>query len=124
MFCCTLIGAVSQILIKQGTNALGANPTMVQTAIGIFTKPLLFAGYSLLGVSTVLFVLALREGELSILYPVFTLTYVWVTMLSVYILHEKVNELKLGGLAMIVAGVAVLGKASQPAKRQLAAKQS
>lgn len=113
VFCCTLIGAVSQILIKQGTTALGSHPSMIQTAIGIFTKPLLFAGYSLLGVSTILFVLALRKGELSLLYPVFTLTYVWVTVLSVEILHETVNNLKLAGLTMIIAGVAVLGKASR-----------
>jgi len=113
VFCCTLIGAASQILIKLGTASLGAHPSMAATALGILTVPKLFAGYALLGGSTVLFVLALRKGELSLLYPVFTLTYVWVTVLSVKILHESMNNLKLAGLGMIMAGVAVLGKASR-----------
>jgi drug/metabolite transporter (DMT)-like permease len=113
VFCCTLIGAASQILIKLGTRSLGEHPSMVATALGIFTVPMLFAGYALLGFSTVLFVLALRRGELSLLYPVFTLTYVWVTVLSVKILHESMNNLKIAGLVTIMAGVAVLGRASR-----------
>jgi drug/metabolite transporter (DMT)-like permease len=113
VFCCTLIGAASQILIKKGTVALGPHPSMFQTALGILTVPLLFAGYGLLGLSTVLFVLALRHGELSLLYPVFTLTYVWVMILSVMIFHDSMNALKLGGITLIIGGVAILGKASR-----------
>ncbi len=110
---CTLFNAASQIFIKLGTTALGQNPSMMQTAAGIFTVPMLFAGYALLGLSTVLFVLALRKGDLSLLYPVFTLTYVWVAILSVEILHETMNHVKIAGLAIIMAGVAVLGRASR-----------
>ena len=80
---CTFINAASQALIKLGTATLGLHPNILETAVGIATKPLLFAGYSLLGVSTILFVLALRNGDLSLLYPVLTLGYVWVTVLSV-----------------------------------------
>jgi drug/metabolite transporter (DMT)-like permease len=110
---CTVLNAASQIFIKLGTATLGANPSMKATAIGIFTVPMLFAGYALLGGSTVLFVLALRKGHLSLLAPVFTLTYVWVAILSVQILHESMNHLKIAGLATIMAGVAVLGRAAR-----------
>lgn len=110
---CTFVNAASQILIKKGTATLGDNPSMVETAIGIFTTRLLFEGYCLLGISTVLLVLALRQGELSLLYPVFTLTYVWVTALSVIIFHDSLNVFKMAGIAIIIAGVAVLGRASR-----------
>jgi multidrug transporter EmrE-like cation transporter len=69
----------------------------------------LFAGYCLYGVFTVLFVYALRHGELSVLYPLIALGYVWVTSTAVVAFHEAMNPLKLAGLAVIVAGVAVLG---------------
>ena len=113
VFCCTLLGAAAQVFIKQGTTSLGPHPSMLETAIGIFLKPLLFSGYALLGASTVLFVLALRKGELSLLYPVFTLTYVWVTVLSVLIFHDSVNAFKIAGIVVIMAGVGVLGRASR-----------
>jgi drug/metabolite transporter (DMT)-like permease len=109
---CTFINAASQVFIKLGTARLGAHPTMVDTAVGIVTNPLLFAGYALLGATTVLFVLALRKGELSLLYPVMTLGYVWVTALSVALFHDSMNALKAAGIAVIISGVAILGKNS------------
>ena len=108
--CCTLIGAAAQVLIKKGAGALGANPTMVQTALAMLLTPSLFAGYAMYGVSTVLLVLALRHGQLSLLYPVFAMTYVWVTILSVVVFHESMNGFKLAGIATIVGGIAVLGR--------------
>ena len=57
----------------------------------------------------VLMVYALRHGELSILYPLIALGYVWVAILSVLVFHETMNAMKLAGIAIIVAGVAVLG---------------
>ena len=58
-------------------------------------------------------VFALRDGELSILYPIIALTYVWVTILSVLFFHESLNPFKLAGVATVVAGVAVLGRGSK-----------
>lgn len=113
VLCCTIIGAAAQILLKKGTAALGENPSLMQTAVGIFTNRLLFTGYALYGMSAVLLVMALRLGELSLLYPVFTLTYVWVMLLSHFVFQESLNPLKLVGVAVIMCGVAILGRASR-----------
>jgi len=112
--CCTIIGAAAQVLIKKGASALVGNPTMLETALAMVLTPALFAGYSMYGISTILLVLALRHGQLSLLYPVFAMTYVWVTILSVVIFHESMNPYKLAGIVTIVAGIAVLGR-EQPA---------
>jgi multidrug transporter EmrE-like cation transporter len=108
--CCTVIGAAAQVLIKKGANALGPNPTMLHAALAMLLTPWLFSGYALYGVSTVLLVLALRHGQLSLLYPVFAMTYVWVTVLSVVVFHDSMNAFKLMGIATIVGGIAVLGR--------------
>jgi multidrug transporter EmrE-like cation transporter len=108
VICCTLLVGISQYLIKLGANHL-SHAGLLSTAMGIFTIPPLFAGYCLYGVFTVLFVYALRNGELSILYPLIALSYVWVTITGVVAFHEPMNALKVSGLAVIVAGVAVLG---------------
>ena len=108
VFCCTIFGAVAQILIKSGANMLpDANP------ISMLTNLPLMAGYSLYGISTVLLVLALRDGELSILYPVISLTYVWVTFLSVVFFRESLNLFKVVGVLVIVTGVGILGKGAK-----------
>jgi drug/metabolite transporter (DMT)-like permease len=105
---CTLLVALAQYLIKLGANHL-SHAGLLATLIGIFTIPQLFAGYCLYGVFTVMFVYALRHGELSILYPLIALGYVWVTITAVVAFHETMNPLKLAGLVVIIAGVAVLG---------------
>jgi multidrug transporter EmrE-like cation transporter len=117
---CTLIIGAAQYLIKLGANQLAAQQlsghagsVSLQAAVmGIFTNPAIFGGYCLYGIFTVLFVFALRHGELSILYPLISLGYVWVAIIGVIAFHESMNPLKLTGIAIIMAGVTVLGRGS------------
>jgi multidrug transporter EmrE-like cation transporter len=109
VFLCTIFGAAAQVLIKSGANTL-RYPTFQQTLLAAITNVPLVAGYGLYGISTMLLILALKRGQLSILYPVIALTYVWVTALSVMIFNETMNVFKLVGVALIVCGVAVLGR--------------
>lgn len=106
---CTLIGAVAQVLIKSGANHL-SHPGFLGAILGMLTNPPLFFGYCLYGVFTALMVYALRDGELSILFPLIALQYVWVSILSVVIFHESMSPLKAAGVVVIVIGVAVLGR--------------
>jgi multidrug transporter EmrE-like cation transporter len=108
VFLCTLIGAAAQILLKMGANQLvSSNP------LKMLLNPWLVCGYALYGISTMLLILALRKGQLSVLYPVIALTYVWVTILSMGIFKESMNIYKAIGLSVVVAGVAVLGRDSR-----------
>ena len=110
--CCTVLIAIAQLLIKTGANRL-SHAGLGGTLIGIFTIPPLFAGYVLYGIFTVMFVYALRHGEVSILYPLIALGYVWVAILSAFVFHEAMNPLKITAIAIIVAGVSVLGWGSR-----------
>ena len=105
---CTLLVAIGQYLIKLGANRL-SHAGLLATAVGIVTIPQLFAGYCLYALFTVMFVYALRHGELSILYPLIALGYVWTTITAVVMLHESMNAYKIIGLLVIICGVAVLG---------------
>lgn len=108
VFLCTLSGAAAQILMKYGANHLtGAG------LVGIITNLPLMAGYCLYGINTVLLVMALRQGHLSVLYPVIALTYVWVTILSPMFFVDHLNPFKVTGVALIVAGVSLIGVGSR-----------
>jgi multidrug transporter EmrE-like cation transporter len=120
VFSCTVIGALAQILIKQGATHLGAHITLtevarrpalfVQFALSMLGNVKLFTGYAMYGINTFLMALALKGRELSRLYPIIALTYVWVTLLSLFLLPgEHMNFFRSIGIAFIVSGVSVLG---------------
>ena len=112
VLCCTVFGAAAQVLIKTGATHL-AHPSLLTAALGMVTNKFLFCGYSLYGISTILLVIALKDGELSITYPVIALTYVWVAMLSYFLMHESMGLYKIIGISLIVTGVAIVGKAKR-----------
>lgn len=92
--------------MKTGGNQLPAKPSLMEM---VTCWPLL-GGYILYGLSTVLLVLSLRKAELSLMYPIIALTYVWVMGLSAFIFGESLNGFKIAGVMIIMAGVAVLGR--------------
>jgi drug/metabolite transporter (DMT)-like permease len=112
VFLCTVIGAAAQMLMKAGVQGQ-PQESALGMLVAIFRTPTLFAGFSLYGLSAALLVAALKYGELSILYPVIALTYVWVTALSVLLNNETLNPMKVIGVATVVLGVAILGRSSK-----------
>ena len=104
VFACTILGAGAQILMKIGMAHFQPD------VIALLTNVPLIAGYTLYGINTLMLVLALKDGELSMLYPIIALTYVWVTLLSYTLLSEPPNVYKNVGITTIVIGVAVLGR--------------
>jgi multidrug transporter EmrE-like cation transporter len=119
VFSCTIVGAIAQTMIKTGAGQLGVHLTLPQVlhdpavvfrfGFRIVQNLKLFVGYSLYGINTVLMAYALKGRELSRLYPIIALTYVWVTALSLLLLDEHANFFKLLGIALIVTGVSILG---------------
>ena len=101
---CTVLNAVAQLLFKLGSRNL------VLTPAGLATNAPLIAGCACYGLFTIAMVLALREGELSMLYPIIALSYVWVTLISYLLLKETPNLYKNLGIVTIVVGVAILGR--------------
>lgn len=107
VFACTVLGAAAQILMKIGMSHFRPDPVAIATNLP------LVAGYALYGINTLMLVVALKEGELSMLYPIIALTYVWVTLLSYTLLAEPPNIYKNIGITTIVIGVAVMGRSGK-----------
>jgi len=107
------------MLIKTGAGQLGVHVTLIDVlhdpllifrfGLGIASNVKLFCGYCLYGVNTFLMALALKGRELSRLYPIIALTYVWVTLLSLFFLSEQMNFFRAMGIVFIVGGVSILG---------------
>ena len=99
----SFIGSLGAVGLKAGAQRLELNIVAVATnwrlAAGI-------GGYLL---STVFFVQGLRHGELSVLYPMVSLGYLWTMLWSKLFFNEPMTKGKLVGLIVILAGCALLG---------------
>lgn len=115
---CTVFAAAAQVLLKFGaTHTMPRmNPldpsTWIPFAIALAGNYQLVLGYTAHSANALLLILALRDGQLSLLYPIIALTYVWVNLLSMYFFHEPMNAWKAVGIALVIGGVALMGRAS------------
>ena len=99
----TLVGAFGPILLKK------ASAKSLSKISSLATNYHLFGGVSLYAIGTILFIPALKGGELSVLYPFVALSYIWVSLLSVKFLGEKMNRIKWFGISLIIIGVSLIG---------------
>jgi len=102
----TLIGAFGPILLKK------ASAKQLSKISSLATNYHLFGGVALYAIGTLLFIPALKGGDLSVLYPLVSVSYIWVSLLSVKFLGEKMNKFKWLGIALIIIGVSLIGAGS------------
>lgn len=102
----TIFGALGPIYLKK------ASATLKISIKSIITNKNLIMGLFLYGIATIVFVPALKGGELSVLYPLVAVGYIWVCLLSVKILKERMYLHKWTGIALIILGVALIGLGS------------
>lgn len=114
---CTVFAAAAQVLMKFGAGhpmpslAPASLSSLSAFALALLGNLPLLGGYLMSAATAFLLILALRDGELSMLYPIIAMTYVWVNLLSMYFFHEQMNLWKATGIALVIGGVALLGRA-------------
>jgi drug/metabolite transporter (DMT)-like permease len=99
----TFIGASGPILLKKGSKKFSLNPKKLLRNYHVV------GGFFLYALGTMMFIAALRGGDLSVLYPLVSVTYIWVAFLSKRFLKEKMNKYKWTGILLIILGVAFIG---------------
>jgi len=108
------IGAVGQISLKVGINALGYKPAPLIVLRSIFTQWQVTVGFLCYGLSSLIYLIALSRLPVSYAYPMVALSYVIVTFLSWRVLHETVPLVRAAGLAVICLGVIVVALSHSP----------
>ena len=98
----SFIGSFGAVFLKWGAGRISRN---LKT---IILNWRLAAGVALYLISTVFYLMALKRGELSILFPMVSLGYVWTLLWSKLFFGEPFTHRKFAGLALIFAGLIVL----------------
>ncbi|MBR9699625.1 EamA family transporter [Candidatus Woesearchaeota archaeon] len=99
----TTVGSFGPIFLKKASHKLTRNVKKLITNYHLYIGILFYA------LGTILFIPALKGGDLSVLYPLVALVYVWVSLLSMRFLNEKMNRLKWFGIVLIIVGVSFIG---------------
>ncbi len=96
------LGSFGAVFLKSGAERLHRQITTIlfnwRLALGV-------AFYVL---SSFFFVLGVREGELTILYPMVSLGYVWTLVWSRLFFREAITRNKFLGIGLVLAGVVLL----------------
>jgi drug/metabolite transporter (DMT)-like permease len=95
---CTLFLAAAQVILKVG-RAPGLPILNTYVIVGM----ILYIVFGLV------ITYALKHGELSVVYPIISLGFIWVTLASYFWLHEALPPHQLAGTLFIVLGISVIG---------------
>jgi len=103
----TVLTSFGSLFYKFGADKLSFDIT------SIITNYYIIAGLIFYAIGAVLLVKAFKHGELSVLFPVVALSFVWVAILSMIFLSEIMTFTKWMGIIAIVAGVSFVGRGSE-----------
>src|SRR3989338_8692142 len=97
----TFIGSVGSIFIKKACD--------LASFWRMFLHWKLWLGGLLYALSTVVYIFVLGKEELSVAYPLVSTSFLWTTLLSVFLLKEKMNVYKWLALSGIIVGIVLIG---------------
>ena len=106
------LGAVGQVILKIGADKLGSL-SFTGSALGsdllrVIKTPEIIFGMFFFGLSSLLWIKVLTRMELSRAYPLVSISYIIVAVLSFVILREHFTMQKILGIVVIITGVIVL----------------
>ena len=113
MVFCTIFTSFAQVFYKKGADVLEFS------LIGILKDYYLFIGIILYIIGAIIMIYAFKKGEVTVLYPIITLSYIWVSLLSVYFFGEIMNFYKWIGVFIIVIGISLIGIGSKKNKSKV-----
>ena len=109
-----LLNAAAQLLLKAGTNRIGAFSFALENVVPIGVKiassPHVLAGLSCYAVSVVVWILALSRVQVSIAYPMLSIGYIVNALAAWALFGESLTAQKLVGIGFIVVGVVLVGR--------------
>ena len=103
----TLLISSAQLLYKLGSKTLTFN------IFDTLTNYYIIGGLILYAIGGTLMIISFRGGEVSVLYPIVATSYIWVSLLSIIFLNEKMNLLNWLGIISIILGIVFIGFGSK-----------
>lgn len=97
--------SLGQLILKKGLLTFGAIERVSPRFFQMLINPLVLLGVVFAICGWAAYAIALSKLELSLAYPIWSLSFVIVPLLSLLIYQETISALKMGGLGLIFTGV-------------------
>lgn len=107
LFINIFLGVAAQYSLKLGVSKLDINFSLLNLPKILFS-PLVFLGFFLYGISSILWIYILKNLPLSIAYPTLSLGYILILFVSWKFLGESIGPMNIVGVFLIVVGVSLL----------------
>jgi multidrug transporter EmrE-like cation transporter len=109
-----LLNAAAQLLLKAGTNAIGAFAftagNLVPVGIKVASNPFIVSGLGCYAVSVVVWIMALSRVEVSLAYPMLSIGYVVNAVAAWYLFGEALSAQRMIGIGTIIVGVFLVAR--------------
>ncbi len=105
VFTASVVGSFGTVFLKRGSAKVTRSPLSFanrEVILGV----VLFLG------SSVFYAFGIKEGQLSVLYPLVSLGYVWTILWARLFFREPFTPQKFAGLGLILLGVFFVGLGS------------
>jgi len=112
----TIFVTAGHSLIKVGLNgakALPAGSGLIAIILHILLQPAVVGGLTIYLLGTVCWMAVVAQKEISFLYPLTSVNYVFVVAISAVYFHEFISTRRGIGVALIVAGVILINRKSR-----------
>ena len=110
-----LLNAVAQLLLKAGTNAMGApvGELAAESGVGgvvlkIVTNGWIIGGLACYVISAALWIVVLSQVPVSMAYPMLSIGYIVAALVAFFVFHEALTVSQWIGIGVIVAGVVLV----------------
>lgn len=103
---------IGQSVLKSGVNRLGALNFDVSNILKAFTSPIVLGGLGFYLVGSIFWILALSHKDLSYAYPMLSIGYLLIILVSWFVFGEHITFIRLLGVVFISFGIFLVFKSS------------
>ena len=109
-----ILNVLGQLSIKKGAMMKGpldlGGQALFSAIYKAFSSPFILLGLLLYGISAFFWIIALSRVDLSYAYPVLSLGYVLIMVLSWWLFQEQLNAMRIIGTLTVVVGLCFIFK--------------
>ncbi len=105
VFTASIFGSFAAVFLKMGA-------AKINSSLLSFVNRSVILGITLYLASSVFYALGIKGGQLSVLYPMVSLGYIWTVLWARLFFKEPFTPQKFAGLGLILLGVVFVGLGS------------